>query len=207
MKIKILIADDHAIVRYGLASLIATQSDMEVVGQAKNGKEVVALALGTRPDIAIMDLAMPKMDGAEATAVLHEKLPETKVVILTSFVASDGIAHALDNGAAGAIMKTTDDSEILPALRRIAAGERIISPDIKKQLAANPPVPRLSPRQHEILDAIARGLTNKEIAMQLGIRKDGVEKHVKVLLAKVGAANRTEAAAIALRKGILNAQA
>ena len=122
MKIKILIADDHAIVRYGLASLIATQSDMEVVGQAKNGKEAIALALAAKPDVAIMDLAMPKMDGAEATAVLHEKLPDTKVLILTSFVASDGIAHALDNGAAGAIMKTTDDSEILPLLRRIASG-------------------------------------------------------------------------------------
>ena len=207
MKIKILIADDHAIVRYGLASLIATQSDMEVVGQAKNGKEAIALALAAKPDVAIMDLAMPKMDGAEATAVLHEKLPDTKVLILTSFVASDGIAHALDNGAAGAIMKTTDDSEILPTLRRIAAGERVVSSDIKKHLAANPPVPSLSPRQREILDAIARGQTNKEIASRLGIRKDGVEKHVKVLLAKIGAANRTEAAAIALRKGLLKNQA
>ena len=200
---KILIADDHAIVRYGLASLIATQDDMEVVGQARNGKEAVDLALKTNPDIVIMDLSMPKMDGAEATRILHEHLPSARVVILTSFVASDGIAHALENGATSAIMKTTDDSAILPALRKIAAGERIISPDIRRQLAANPPVPELSPRQRNILEAIVRGLTNRDIAVQLGIRKDGVEKHVKVLLAKIGAANRTEAVAIALRKHLL----
>ena len=204
MKIRILIADDHAIVRYGLASLITTQSDMEVVGQAKNGKEAVALALTTNPDIVIMDLAMPKMDGAAATAVLREKVPGAKVVILTSYVASDGIAHALDNGAAGAIMKTTDDSDILPALRKIARGARVISPDIQKQLKVDPPIAELSPRQKEVLDGIVRGLTNKDIATQLGIRKDGVEKHVKVLLAKIGAANRAEAVAIALRKHLLD---
>lgn len=204
MKIRILIADDHAIVRYGLASLITTQSDMEVVGQAKNGKEAVALALTTHPDIVIMDLAMPKMDGAAATAVLREKAPGAKVVILTSYVASDGIAHALDNGAAGAIMKTTDDSDILPALRKIARGARVISPDIQKQLKVDPPIAELSPRQKEVLDGIVRGLTNKDIATQLGIRKDGVEKHVKVLLAKIGAANRAEAVAIALRKHLLD---
>jgi len=203
MKTKILIADDHAIVRYGLASLIATQADMEVVGQAKNGKEAVDLALKTNPDIVIMDLSMPKMDGAEATAVLRERLPAAKVVILTSFVASDGIAHALENGAAGAIMKTTDDSAILPALRKIAAGNKVISPDIQKELKGNPPIAVLSPRQKEILGGIVRGLTNKDIATQLGIRKDGVEKHVKILLAKIGAANRSEAVAIALKKQLL----
>lgn len=203
MKTKILIADDHAIVRYGLASLIATQSDMDCVGQATNGVDAVRLALETRPDLIVMDLSMPKMDGAEATAVLRERLPSAKVVILTSFIASDGIAHALENGAAGAIMKTTDDADILPALRRIAAGARIISPDIQKQLALDPPVDELSPRQRDILGDIVRGLTNRDIALRLGIRKDSVEKHIKVLLAKIGAANRTEAVAIALRKQLL----
>ena len=203
MKTRILIADDHAIVRYGLASLIATQSDMEVVGQAKTGADAVQLALKTRPDLIVMDLLMPKMDGAEATAVLHERLPSAKVVILTSFIASDGIAHALESGAAGAIMKTADDADILSALRRIAAGARVISPDIEKQLATDPPVAELSPRQRDILGDIVRGLTNRDIALRLGIRKDSVEKHIKVLLAKIGAANRTEAVAIALRKQLL----
>ena len=203
MKIKLLIADDHAIVRYGLASLIGTQPDMEVVGQAKNGAEAVSLALKTAPDVIVMDLSMPKIDGDEATAVPREKMPSAKVVILTSFIASDGIAHALEAGAAGAIMKTTDDSSILPMLRKIAAGERVISPDIRKQLAANPPVAELTPRQRDILSAIVNGQTNKEIATRLGIRKDGVEKHVKIIFSKIGAANRAEAVAIALRKHLL----
>ena len=203
MKIKILIADDHAIVRYGLASLIGTQPDMEVVAQARNGEETEELPLKTTPDIVVMDLAMPKMDGAEATAVLKNRLPAAKVVILTSFGNSDGIAHALDAGAVGAIMKTTDDSSILPTLRRIATGESVISPEIKKQLRLDPPIPELSPRQRDILASLARGLTNKDIAAQLGIRKDSVEKYIKTLLAKIGAANRTEAVAIALRKQLL----
>lgn len=203
MKIKILIADDHAIVRYGLASLIATQTDMSLVAQASNGREAVELALETRPDIVITDLAMPVMDGAEATAEIKKRLPQTKVVILTSYVASDGIAHALSAGAEGAIMKTTDDTDILPAIRRIFAGEKVVSPDIKRQLESDPPIPDLSPRQNDILESLVKGLTNQDIAILLGIRKDSVEKHVKALLSKIGAANRTEAVSIALRKQLL----
>lgn len=203
MKIKILIADDHAIVRYGLASLIATQADMSLVAQASNGREAVELALKTRPDIVITDLAMPVMDGAEATAEIKKRLPQTKVVILTSYVASDGIAHALSAGAEGAIMKTTDDTDILPAIRRIFAGEKVVSPDIKRQLESDPPIPDLSPRQNDILESLVKGLTNQDIATLLGIRKDSVEKHVKALLSKIGAANRTEAVSIALRKQLL----
>lgn len=203
MKIKILIADDHAIVRYGLASLIATQTDMSLVAQASNGREAVELALETRPDIVITDLAMPVMDGAEATAEIKKRLPQTKVVILTSYVASDGIAHALSAGAEGAIMKTTDDTDILPAIRRIFAGEKVVSPDIKRQLESDPPIPDLSPRQNDILESLVKGLTNQDIATLLGIRKDSVEKHVKALLSKIGAANRTEAVSIALRKQLL----
>lgn len=203
MKTRILIADDHAIIRYGLASLISTQPDMEVVGQAKNGREAVDIACRTNPDIVIMDIEMPKMDGVEATEALRDKVPSAKVVVLTSFIASDKIAHALDSGASGAITKTANEQAILPTLRKIAAGERVISPDIRRQLAVDPPVPKLSPRQREILDSIVRGMTNKAIASQLGIRKDGVEKHIEALFSKIGAANRAEAVAIAMRKHLL----
>lgn len=203
MKIKIIIADDHAIVRYGLASLIATQPDMTLVAQAANGQEALDMAVKTKPDIVITDLAMPVMDGAKATAAIKEKLPKTKVVILTSYVNSDGIAHALSAGADGAIMKTTDDSDILPAIRKIFSGEKIISPDIKRQLESDPPIPELSPRQKDILEALNKGLTNQDIATRLGIRRDSVDKHVKALLTKIGAANRTEAVSIAFRKMIL----
>ena len=202
-KIKILVADDHAVVRSGLALLLATERDFEVVGQAKNGEEAVALARKTEPDVVVMDLAMPKMDGAEATRLIHEESPSTRVVILTSFGAADGVAHALEAGATGALMKTAEDETLVATIRRVAAGERVISPDIRRELAANPPVPELTPRQRDILASMTRGLTNKDIASELGIRRDGVDKHVNALLAKIGAANRTEAVAIALKKQLL----
>lgn len=202
-KIKILVADDHAVVRSGLALLLATERDFEVVGQAKNGEEAVALARKAQPDVVVMDLAMPKMDGAEATKRILEERPSTRIVILTSFGAADGVAHALEAGATGALMKTAEDETLIATIRRVAAGERVISPDIRRELTANPPVPELTPRQRDILASMTRGLTNKDIASELGIRRDGVDKHVNALLAKIGAANRTEAVAIALKKQLL----
>ena len=201
--IRILIADDHAVVRLGLTTLLDTEDGFSVVGQARNGEEAVAEALRLKPDVVIMDLMMPKMDGVEATAVLHEKLPETKILILTSFDAADGIAHAIEAGAMGALTKTAEDESLVPALRDIIAGKRVFSPEISRQLSENPPVPELTPRQREILSSITRGLTNRDIAAELGIRRDGVDRHVNDILRKIGAANRTEAVAIALRKHLL----
>ena len=202
-KIKLLIADDHAIVRYGLNSLFSAQNDISVVGQAKNGEEAVRLALSERPDIVIMDLVMPKMDGAEATRKIRAHLPDCRVVILTSFGTSDDIAHALEAGATGALMKSAEDTELVDALRRIAAGERVIAPEIRQMLEDEPPVPKLTPRQKDILASLTHGLTNRDIARQLGIREDGVNLHIIAILQKLGAANRTEAVAIALRKHLL----
>ena len=201
--IRVLIADDHTIVRIGLRTLLGAEKDIEVVGEAKNGEMAVKEALRIRPDVVIMDLMMPKMDGAEATAALHEKLPETKVIILTTFGSSDGIAHAIESGAAGALMKTADDDALISTIRSVAGGKTVISPDIKRLLAEDPPIPVLTTRQAEVLQSMMRGLTNRDIAKQLGIRQDGVNEHVAAILAKIGAANRTEAVAIALRKHLL----
>lgn len=201
--LRILLADDHAVVRIGLASLLESEKDMTVVGQAKNGEEAVLIARRERPDIVVMDLVMPKMDGAEATAALARERPSAKVIILTSYGAADGVAHALDAGAAGAIMKTADDAELVCAIRKVAARQRVISPEIRQLLDEQPPVPELTPRQKEILASITRGLTNRDIALELGIRHDGVDRHVNAILSKIGAANRTEAVAIALRKQLL----
>jgi NarL family two-component system response regulator LiaR len=201
--IRVLIADDHTIVRIGLRTLLGAEKDIEVVGEAKNGEMAVKEALRLRPDVVIMDLMMPKMDGAEATAVLHERLPETKVIILTTFGSSDGIAHAIESGAAGALMKTADDAALISTIRSVAGGKTVISPDIKRLLAEDPPIPVLTTRQAEVLQSMMRGLTNRDIAKQLGIRQDGVNEHVAAILAKIGAANRTEAVAIALRKHLL----
>ena len=201
--IRILIADDHLIVRTGLAALLGTEKDMEVVGQAKNGIEAVREAVRLKPDIVIMDLMMPKMDGVAATAEIAAKSPETRVILLTTFGTSDGIAHALATGAKGAILKNADNAELARAIRKVARGGEFISSDIQQQLAADPPIPQLTPRQREILASMVRGLTDRDIANQLGIRQDGVNDHVRAILQKIGAANRTEAVAIALRKHLL----
>jgi DNA-binding NarL/FixJ family response regulator len=201
--IRVLIADDHTIVRIGLRTLLGAEKDIEVVGEAKNGEMAVKEALRLLPDVIIMDLMMPKMDGAEATAVLHEKLPETKVIILTTFGSSDGIAHAIESGASGALMKTADDAALISTIRSVTSGKTVISPDIKRLLAEDPPIPVLTTRQTEVLQSMMRGLTNRDIAKQLGIRQDGVNEHVAAILTKIGAANRTEAVAIALRKHLL----
>lgn len=201
--LRILLADDHAVVRIGLASLLEAERDMVVVGQAKNGVEAVQIARTEKPDIVVMDLMMPRMNGADATAALSAECPAAKVIVLTSYGAADDVAHALEAGAAGALMKTAEDGALVDAIRRIVNGERVISPEIRQLLAEDPPVPDLTPRQREILSSITRGLTNREIAVQLGIRRDGVDRHVNAILAKVGAANRAEAVAIALRKHLL----
>ena len=202
-KIKVLVADDHAIVRKGLSSLIAMESDLVVVGEAIDGEDAISKTLSLNPDVVIMDLMMPKMDGAVATAELHSKAPMTKVIILTTFGTSDGIAHALDSGACGALAKSSDNDELLTAIREVSAGKKYISPEIRHQLDSDPPVKRLTPRQQDILASLVRGLTNKDIARMFGIRPDSAGAHVNDILQKLGAANRSEAVAIALRKHLL----
>ena len=202
-KIKILIADDHAIVRIGLSALLKTESDLAVVGVAKDGEEAVAEALRLNPDVIVMDLMMPKKNGVEATAEIHERLPGTKIIILTTFAASDGIKHALDAGATGAVMKTAEDAELVSIIRAVAAGGTVISDEIQQLLTEDPPAEELTPRQMEILESVTRGFTNADIAKQFGIREQSVKEHISTILAKIGAANRSEAVAITMRKHLL----
>jgi len=202
-KISVLIADDHKIVRMGLKSLFAAEKDLAVVGEADDGVAAVRQALRLSPDVIIMDLMMPKQDGVAATAEIHSKLPGTRIVVLTSYSTSDTIAAALAAGAAGAVMKSADDSTLLTAVRTVAAGKTFISPEVKGLLAFDPPAPTLSPRQQEVLASLVKGFNNTEIADQLGISRTVVKEHVESLLVKLGAANRTEAVAIALRKQLV----
>lgn len=201
---RILIADDHAIVRMGLASLLGTQDGFEIVGDAEDGEMAVKKALKLKPDVIIMDLMMPKKDGATATAEIHAALPETKILILTTFGTSDGIANALNSGACGALMKNSPNSQLVEAIRTVARGERAISDEVERLLEEDPPAKALTPRQLEILGGLVRGLTNREIALSLGIREDRVKGHVNAIFSRLNAANRTEAVAIALRKHLLN---
>ena len=202
--IKVLVADDHSIVRMGLVTLLEMEPDLEVVGQSANGTAAVTDTLRLKPDVVVMDLMMPALNGADATAQIKARRPETKIVIFTTYPTSDLIARALENGATGAIFKTAADTELVKTIRKVAAGNTSISPDIRKLLASDPPVAALTPRQRDILESIVRGLSNTEIATQLGITQTVVREHTIALFQKIGAANRTEAVAIALRKHLLN---
>ena len=202
-KVRVLIADDHSVVRMGLASLLGTAKNVEVVGEAINGDEAVRKALKLRPDVVVMDLVMPRKDGVAATEEILVAAPETKVLILTTFGTSDDITRALKAGATGAIMKSATNRELLAAVQSVAQGRRFVSAEVEGILANDPPIPELSQRQREILESIARGLTNKEIAAARYISLESVKSHVKVILEKLEASSRTEAAAIAQRKNLL----
>lgn len=204
-KIRILIADDHKMVRDGLAALLGTKRDLEVIGAVGNGQEAVEKALALKPNVVIMDLMMPIMDGVEATREIRKAAPTVQILVLTTFGTSDGIAHAIQAGALGAMMKSADHEELAEAIRKVAGGEQAISEEVALQMKIDPPVPNLTPRQMDILDSMVRGLNNLDIAKQLGIRRDGVKEHVNAILTKIGASNRTEAVTIALRKHLLKA--
>ena len=202
-KITVLVADDHAFVRMGIASLLSTEDDIEIVANAKNGNEAVRLAIEHKPDVAIIDLMMPKKDGATATAEIKKSCPDTKVIIITSFAAADGVAHAVKAGAVGVVPKDSENVKLINAIRKVVKGGTAIPPDITKHIVADPPIPKLTERQFAVLESMTRGLTNRDIAKQLGLSEIRIEEHVSQLLTKIGAANRTEAVAIALRKQLL----
>ena len=202
-KIKVLIADDHAIVRMGLKSILGTQKDIEVVGDADDGKRAIVETLRLKPDVVVMDLMMPVMNGMEATEEILRQRPSTRILLLTSYGTADDIAHALELGAAGALSKGLASTNLLNAIRDVAAGKTVISPEIKKNIAEHPPVPQLTDRQIKILQSIADGSSNKEVADRLNIRIDSVQEHIAAIVRKLGASNRTEAVAIALRKHLL----
>lgn len=202
-KIRVLIADDHAIVRKGLIALLESDGSVAVVAEADDGEAALAHVAETRPDLVIMDILMPVRDGISATREIKDRYPGTKVLVLTTSTVSDDLAAALSAGADGAITKATAVDTLLAAVKSVAAGERVVSPEISRLIANDPPARELTERQREILAAMARGRSNKEIADELGIQADSVGQHVMAIRAKLGAANRTEAVAIALRKQLL----
>ena len=202
-KIKILIADDHQIVRMGLTTIFAKESDLEVIGEARNGLEAVRLTRELAPDVVLMDLLMPKKSGADATAEILTATPSAKVLILTTFGESDEVKRALDAGAAGALIKDTPHTKLVAAIRAVAKGKRVISPEIQQNLSNQSAAPELSARQLEILKFVADGLTSKAISDRLEIGQDGVNAHLRTIFSKLGASSRTEAVAIALRKHLL----
>ena len=202
-KIKVLIVDDHAVVRLGLSTLLGYQEDLTVVGEADDGESAVRLSQETKPDVVIMDLVMPGMDGVEATRRIRAIDDSVKILILTIFGTSVDVARAIAAGANGAIMKDASNEDILSAIRTIATGKSVLSPEIEQSIKDEPVPPELTQRQLEILHSVARGLSNPEIAKQFGITVDGAKAHLKIIFSKLGAANRSEAITIAMRKHLL----
>ena len=201
-KTRILIVDDHALIRRGLADLLRYEKDLAVVGEASDGEAAVAVATELKPDVVVMDLMMPVMDGVEATRRIKAVLPEAKILILTTFGTSVDVARAIAAGASGAIMKDASMEDQLHAIRTVASGDKVLSPEIEKAVQEEP-LPEFTERQQLILESIARGLPNKDIANMLDISSDAVKQHFAAICAKLGAANRAEAVNVAHRKHLL----
>lgn len=202
-KTSVLLVDDHSVVRMGLAAIINIEKDLKVCGEAESGAEAVKLAREMRPDVVVMDFMMPGMDGAEATSAVLRASPESKVLVLTTYGTSVDIARALKCGAAGAVTKNLSNDELADAIRATARGERMLSAEIEASLSEAESDNGLTARQREVLDSITRGLSNDDIAGMLGISKVRVKQHLAALYQKLGAANRAEAVAIALRRQLL----
>ena len=202
-KIRVLIADDHALVRAGLSTVLGFEDDIEVVGEASNGRKAIDAARTLKPDVIIMDLMMPVLNGVDATAQIMSDTPDAKVLILTTYGEAEDIRRALDAGATSAIMKTASNTMLVSAIRRTAKGVKVLSPEISTTLSTSPINAELTDRQMDILALTVRGLTNKDIATQFGITPSGVKRQLSAVFAKLGAANRSEAVAIALRKQLV----
>ncbi len=202
-KIRILVADDHFVVRMGLIALVGTEADMEVVGEAADGRQAVETYQKCQPDLVLMDLRMPLMDGIGATSEIRSRAPDARVLMLTTFEGDTDIHRALQAGAQGYVLKNSTGAELIPALRAVAAGEKWIPKEIASRLAARKLFEELTPREVQVLQQMAKGLANKEIGDVLKISEHTVKDHLKNILGKLRVADRTEAVTVALQRGII----
>jgi two-component system, NarL family, response regulator LiaR len=207
--IRVLIADDHAVVRQGLRTFLDLQEDIEVVAEAADGEEALAAAERERPDVVLIDLVMPRLDGIEAIRRLRETAPEVRAIVLSSFVDDDKLFPAVRAGAAGYLLKDVEPGELVRAIHTVNDGEALLHPAVTarvlREVAADEPAAEsdggLTAREREVLALVARGLPNKLIARELGIAEKTVKAHVSSILAKLGVTDRTQAALLAVRRG------
>jgi NarL family two-component system response regulator LiaR len=207
--IRVLVVDDHAVVREGLRRFLELQEGIEVAGEAADGREAVATAERLKPDVVLMDLVMPEMDGVAAMRALRERVPAARAIVLTSFLDEDKLMPALRAGAAGYLLKDARPQELARAVRAAHAGEALIDPVVAAQLVETlahdgEPLDRLTPREREVLELLGRGFANKRIALELGLSEKTVKTHVGHVLEKLGVSDRTQAAVVAVRAGLVD---
>jgi DNA-binding NarL/FixJ family response regulator len=203
-RIRVLVADDHPVVRAGLGAVIAEQSDLELVAEAENGARAVALFREHRPDVALMDLRMPVMDGVEAIRTITTEFPDARILALTTYEGDADIRRALEVGASGYLLKDMLLTEVLTAVRAVHRGERVIPIAVAARLAEFPERSDLTEREAEVLQLVARGLSNKEVARAIGRTDETVKIHLKNAFAKLAVADRTEAVTVALTRGLIH---
>jgi DNA-binding NarL/FixJ family response regulator len=201
--IRILAVDDHALLREGIAGLVAGQPDMSLVGQASNGREAIHQFRTHRPDITLMDLQMPEMNGVDAMIAIRGEFPEARIIVLTTYTGDVQVLRALKAGARAYLLKNLLHKELLETIRAVHAGKRTVSPEVSFQLAEHATDDALSPAEVRVLRLIAEGNANKEIAAHLSVSEETVKSQVRNILSKLGANDRTHAAMIGLKRGII----
>ena len=202
--IRVLCVDDHPIVRKGIASLLANESDLELVAEAASGREAVDLHRALQPDVTLMDLKLPDLSGVAATRMIREEFPHARIIALTSYDGDQDIYQALEAGARGYLLKEMVHSDMLRAIRVVHSGKRLIPPEVAARLTEYFPQIVLTEREVQVLSFVARGMANKDIADRLGTASGTIKMHVQNILSKLGAADRTHAVTIALERGILH---
>jgi len=201
--IRILAVDDHPLIRVGIATLVATESDMKLVGEACDGREGIAKYRECLPDVTLMDLQMPDMNGIDAIIAIRDEFPEARIIVLTTYVGDVQVFRALKAGAQAYVMKNLVHKELLQTIRAVYVGRKTMSPEVAAQVAAHAGDEALTSREIDVLRLISAGCTNKEIASQLSITEDTVKSRVKNILLKLGANDRTHAVTTALRRGMI----
>ena len=202
--IRLLVVDDHHVVRSGLAASLGLEDDLTVVAEAGNGDDAVAQYRERQPDVVLMDLRLPGADGIAATAALRSEWPHARVLMFTTFDSEEDIYRAMRAGARGYLLKSAPREELLSAIRAVAAGERHLPPALAQRLAGRISTPDVSEREREVLQLMARGKANKEIAAALGISEETVKRHASNLFVKMGVADRAQATSEGIRRGLIH---